>query len=151
MHFRRATAPLVEPSDQRIDRHIESLALGSAIVHGRFNDDELEDIAVSAPQQNAAGTEAGAVYVHFGTDRQRALTVIDSEEARAYLAAGEFPAGSMGPKVESALQFLEAGGRRAVITSLAKLPEALKGTAGTSIVAASAPTVPAQSEHTTTR
>jgi carbamate kinase len=96
-------------------------------------------------------TGVDQVYVHFGTDRQRALTVIDSEEARAYLAAGEFPAGSMGPKVESALQFLEAGGRRAVITSLAKLPEALKGTAGTSIVAASAPTVPAQSEHTTTR
>ena len=51
-----------------------TLALGSAIVHGRFNDDELEDVAVSAPQQNAGGTEVGAVYVHFGTPAGLATT-----------------------------------------------------------------------------
>ena len=43
-----------------------TLALGSAIVHGKFDDDELDDVAVSAPQQNAGGTEVGAVYVYFG-------------------------------------------------------------------------------------
>jgi carbamate kinase len=90
-------------------------------------------------------TGVDQVYVHFGTDRQRALTEIDAAKARAYLDAGEFPAGSMGPKVESALQFLEAGGRRAVITSLAKLPEALRGAAGTSIVASVDPAVPSSS------
>jgi carbamate kinase len=93
-------------------------------------------------------TGVDQVYVHFGTDRQRALTEIDATEARSYLEAGEFPAGSMGPKVESALQFLEAGGQRAVITSLAKLPEALRGTAGTAIVAGPVPPPePAQSEQ----
>ena len=56
-------------------------------------------------------------------------------EARGYLEAGEFPAGSMGPKVESALQFLADGGRRAVITSLPRLRDALAGRAGTSITA----------------
>jgi carbamate kinase len=74
------------------------------------------------------------VYVGFGTPEQRALTDVLPSEARAYLADGEFPAGSMGPKVESALQFLGGGGRRAVITSLARLRDALAGRAGTSIM-----------------
>jgi carbamate kinase len=73
------------------------------------------------------------VYVGFGTPHQRALTDVLPSEARAYLADGEFPAGSMGPKVESALQFLADGGRRAVITSLPRLRDALAGRAGTSI------------------
>ncbi|MDP3768073.1 MAG: carbamate kinase, partial [Dehalococcoidia bacterium] len=52
------------------------------------------------------------------------------------LAAGEFPPGSMGPKVEAAVQFIERGGQEAVITSLDRLTEALEGRAGTHIVAA---------------
>ena len=52
---------------------------------------------------------------------------------RAHLAAGQFPAGSMGPKVESALRFLDGGGRRSIITSLERLPDALAGKAGTHI------------------
>ena len=90
-------------------------------------------------------TGVDQVYIGFGTERQRALSEIDAAEAREHLEAGEFPAGSMGPKVESALQFLEAGGRRAVITSLEKLPEALRGAAGTSIVGSAASSAPPQS------
>ncbi len=56
-----------------------------------------------------------------------------AEEARALLAAGEFPAGSMGPKIESALSFLAAGGREPIITSLPALTRALQGDAGTRI------------------
>jgi carbamate kinase len=52
---------------------------------------------------------------------------------RAHLAAGQFPAGSMGPKVESALRFLDGGGRRSIITSLERLPDALADKAGTHI------------------
>lgn len=78
-------------------------------------------------------TGVDQVYVGFGTPRQRALDDLRPAEARAHLAAGEFPAGSMGPKVESALQFLDGGGRRAVITSLPRLRDALAGRAGTSI------------------
>jgi carbamate kinase len=92
-------------------------------------------------------TGVDQVYVHFGTDRQRALNRISASEARRYLEEGEFPAGSMGPKVESALQFLGAGGRQAVITSLGKLPEALAGTAGTRIVADTAPAIPASDDR----
>ncbi|UOX99954.1 carbamate kinase [Blastococcus sp. PRF04-17] len=73
------------------------------------------------------------VYVGFGTPKQRALAEVGPDELRGHLEAGEFPAGSMGPKVESALSFLAGGGRRAVITSLPRLRDALAGRAGTSI------------------
>jgi carbamate kinase len=73
------------------------------------------------------------VCTGFGTPRQRELHHLDAEEARALLAAGEFPAGSMGPKIESALAFLAAGGRETLITSLPALTRALQGRAGTRI------------------
>jgi carbamate kinase len=50
------------------------------------------------------------------------------------LAAGEFPAGSMGPKIEAALSFLRGGGREVIITSPELLLEALEGRGGTRIV-----------------
>ena len=58
------------------------------------------------------------VLLDFGTPRQRAVDTLTLDEARAHMADGQFPAGSMGPKVEAAIQFVEAGGRDAVITSL---------------------------------
>ena len=50
------------------------------------------------------------------------------------LSEGHFPPGSMGPKIASALQYLENGGRKAVITDAAHLPEAHEGKEGTQIV-----------------
>lgn len=76
-------------------------------------------------------TGVDEVYAGYGTPEQRALRNTSPEELRALLAAGEFPAGSMGPKVESALEFIDGGGLHAVITSLPRLREALHGTAGT--------------------
>jgi carbamate kinase len=73
------------------------------------------------------------VCTGFGTPQQRELDRLDAEEARALLAAGEFPAGSMGPKIESARAFLAAGGRETIITSLPALTRALQGKAGTRI------------------
>ena len=79
-------------------------------------------------------TGVDQVYVGYGTSAQRALETIAADEARTYLAAGEFPAGSMGPKVESALEFLGGGGREAIITSLSGLRDALTDRAGTHII-----------------
>ena len=78
------------------------------------------------------------VYVGYGTPAQRALLTISADEARSYLEAGEFPAGSMGPKVDSALQFLSDGGQEAIITSLPRLRDALSGVAGTHLVSGDA-------------
>jgi carbamate kinase len=81
-------------------------------------------------------TGVDEVYVGYGTAHQRALRDVRPEELRAHLEAGEFPPGSMGPKVESALQFVADGGSHAVITSLPRLREALQGRNGTHLVKA---------------
>jgi len=74
----------------------------------------------------------------FGTAEERPLPRLTVEEARRLLAAGEFPAGSMGPKIESAVEFVEATGNRVLITDIDTLPAALAGDGGTVIEAGEA-------------
>ena len=83
-------------------------------------------------------TSVDRVCVRFGTPEAVAHDTLDAARAAALLAAGEFPAGSMGPKIESALAFLEAGGREVIITDPDSLHAALQGRAGTRIVPAPA-------------
>lgn len=71
------------------------------------------------------------VALHFGTPEEKRLSKITPQEARAYLAEGHFPAGSMGPKIEAACRFVESGGRRALITDIFTLTDALDGKTGT--------------------
>jgi carbamate kinase len=71
------------------------------------------------------------VYLDFGRPTQRGLRYLTVAEARRHLAAGQFPAGSMGPKVEAACRFVEGSGGRALITDALTLDEALAGTTGT--------------------
>jgi carbamate kinase len=78
------------------------------------------------------------VAIHFRQRDQRFLDRLSVTEARRYLADGEFPKGSMGPKVEAAITFLERGGTEVLITSPANLEQAFAGTSGTRIVADSA-------------
>jgi carbamate kinase len=74
------------------------------------------------------------VALDFGTPGERPVDRLTAAEARKHLADGQFPPGSMGPKITAALQFIERGGPRAVITALDKLDLALAGKAGTAIV-----------------
>lgn len=74
------------------------------------------------------------VAVHYRQPDERWLDRISAAEARRYLADGEFPRGSMGPKVEAAIRFLERGGQEVLITSPASLERALAGETGTRIV-----------------
>ena len=78
-------------------------------------------------------TGVDRVAVGWGTPAQRALDRLSVAEARQLLAAGEFPPGSMGPKVEAAVEFVTRGGAAAVITSLDRLADAANGRAGTVI------------------
>jgi carbamate kinase len=71
---------------------------------------------------------------HFGRADERPLAWLDWQKAREYLRAGEFPAGSMGPKIEAALAFLESGGELALITCPEQIAAALDGEAGTVIL-----------------
>jgi carbamate kinase len=79
-------------------------------------------------------TGVDRVAVGWGTPGQRWLDRLTAADARRLLAAGEFPPGSMGPKVEAALEFIEHGGTAAVITSLDRVTEAVAGRAGTQIL-----------------
>jgi carbamate kinase len=75
------------------------------------------------------------VALHFNQPGQQWLDRISMADARRFLAAGEFAPGSMGPKIEAAIEFLQAGGRRAIVCSPEKLAAALRGEAGTEILA----------------
>jgi carbamate kinase len=79
-------------------------------------------------------TDVPGVAMDFGTQAQRYLSVLPASEALRYLADGQFPAGSMGPKVEAAVRFIRAGGRAAVICHLDEIEAAVAGCAGTAIV-----------------
>ena len=79
-------------------------------------------------------TQVDKVCARYGKPDQEALDVLPAERAARMLAAGEFPAGSMGPKIEAALSFLAGGGREVIITSPELLLEALAGRGGTRIV-----------------
>jgi carbamate kinase len=79
-------------------------------------------------------TDATHVFLDYRTPRQRPLGRLTAAELDAHRAAGQFPPGSMGPKVESVLRFLRAGGREAVVTAPSLLADAVEGDAGTHIL-----------------
>jgi carbamate kinase len=78
-------------------------------------------------------TSVQGVAVNYGKSDQRFLERVTLEEARNYLAKGEFPPGTMGPKIRAAIRFLESGGEKAVVSALGAAFEALNDRAGTTI------------------
>ncbi|MFZ0134896.1 MAG: carbamate kinase [Desulfobacterales bacterium] len=80
-----------------------------------------------------ATDEAGAM-LNYGRSDQALLREMSTSDARWYLRQGQFPAGSMGPKIEAAVQFVENRGKRAAICSIAEIEAAVQGKAGTQMV-----------------
>ena len=74
------------------------------------------------------------VYLNFGKSNQKVIDKMTISEANLLMNEGHFPAGSMGPKIESAISFAKATNRQCIITSLEKVAEALNGKSGTFIV-----------------
>ena len=101
-----------------IDKDLASGVLASSI------DEKLFIMLTDVPQ----------VYIAYGKPDQHALAKTTAAKMREYMKNGEFPAGSMGPKVEAAISFLEKGGKEVIITSPEALLDALAGKAGTRIV-----------------
>jgi len=91
--------------------------------------------ALLAPQIGAdvlvIATDVDHVILGYGTDAARPLERATAAEMRAIAREQAFASGSMGPKVEAAVRFVENGGARAVITSLEQIEEAVHGRAGT--------------------
>lgn len=79
-------------------------------------------------------TSVDKVAIHWGKPEQRDLDQITVAEARRYTAEGHFAPGSMKPKIEAAIDFLEHGGQRVIITQPHLLEHAMRGETGTHIV-----------------
>jgi carbamate kinase len=78
-------------------------------------------------------TSVENVYLNFNKKDPVKLEKVSLDEIKSYHAQGQFPAGSMGPKIEAAMNFLESGGEEVIITSLGKARDAVLGNAGTRI------------------
>lgn len=83
-------------------------------------------------------TDVDYVYINYHQPGQRPLRRVRAETLQRYQAAGHFPPGTMGPKVEAALRFLKGGGREVIITSPERLVDAVLCGAGTHIIPARA-------------
>ena len=78
-------------------------------------------------------TNVDQVQVDYGKPTARALDLTTASQLSRLIADGQFPAGSMGPKVEAAADFARTTGKKAVIGALSDLSHILKGTAGTQV------------------
>jgi len=132
-----------------VERGTVVIACGGGGIPVELEQSRLRGVEAVIDKDRASGllaTELGAelflistsvdeVYLHYGKHWQRPLGRLRVEEARRHLAEGEFAPGSMGPKIEAAISYLEHGGRLVIIASPEKIRPALEGTAGTRIVA----------------
>ena len=80
-------------------------------------------------------TDVDGVYLDWESVHRKRLERLTVNEAKAYLVEGQFPHGSMGPKIEAALEFICAGGREVIIAKPEDLAAAVEGRAGTRIIA----------------
>jgi len=78
-------------------------------------------------------TSVDSVYLNFGKANQTKLSKTGITIAKKYMKEGHFAEGSMKPKMEAAIKFLEDGGKKAIICSIENLNESLKGRSGTMI------------------
>jgi carbamate kinase len=83
-------------------------------------------------------TDVDGVFLDYGTPQQRMLDTLTLAEAERLDKSGAFGAGSMAPKVRAAANFVRHTGGRAIITELARGREAVRGAAGTTIIAENA-------------
>jgi carbamate kinase len=79
-------------------------------------------------------TDVEGAYINFGTPKQELIGEVTSGKLQNYLNEGQFKEGSMAPKVQAAIRFVESGGESAIIAELAKLKEAIDGKSGTHVV-----------------
>jgi len=79
-------------------------------------------------------TDVEQAMLNYGTVNEVGIEHMTADEARKYMQEGQFGVGSMKPKVEAGINFVESGGQKTVITALNRASEALQGRAGTTIV-----------------
>ena len=80
-------------------------------------------------------TNVSRVSLNFGKPDEKPISVMTVDEANRHLAQGQFPPGSMGPKIEAAIEYIQNGGERVIITSANHLKASLINRSGTQIIA----------------
>ena len=138
----------VEVAAALINRgHIVIAAGGGGIPVVVSDDGEVRGVEAVIDKDYAASMLAAALSANlfivltgvdrvskdFGKPTQMELAEIDVPTAKRLLAEGQFPPGSMGPKIDAAIRFVEAGGHEVLVTSAESLAEALEGKTGTYI------------------
>ncbi|MFQ5649128.1 MAG: carbamate kinase [bacterium] len=106
-----------EGADAVIDKDLASAILACEI--------EAEELFIL--------TSVDQVVLNFKKDDEIPLDQLTLLQAKRYLAEGQFPAGSMGPKIQAAIDFIEAGGKAVTISSIEKMQDAIAGRTGTRI------------------
>jgi len=107
---------LIEGMDCVIDKDLASMKLALAV----------------GARELIVITGVPKVSIHWGTEDQQDLGELTLAQAKYYLSQGEFPAGSMGPKMAAAIEFVQAHPEnRVIITDVASIGEAIDGKAGT--------------------
>ena len=117
--------PVVEDADGTL-RGVEAVIdkdLGAALLAGTVDADVL-----------VIGTDVPHAVLRYGAPDAEPIGTVTVSQLRGFAAEGHFASGSMGPKVDAACRFVEAGGSRAVITDLAHITQAVTGDAGTVVV-----------------
>ena len=84
--------------------------------------------------QNLILTDVPKVCLHFNTPQEKTINRMNIADAKRYLAEGHFSEGSMAPKIQACINYLEAGGGEVLITDPAHLPAAIRGETGTRLV-----------------
>lgn len=80
-------------------------------------------------------TNVERVYLNYGTQEEKAIHVMSTDQAQTYLSQGQFPPGSMGPKIKAAIEYIQNGGKEVLITSSNYLKASLINRSGTKIKA----------------
>lgn len=133
-----------------VERNVLVIACGGGGIPVMWNDGKLTGVEAVIDKDRASAllasqlgvdlfvisTDTDFVYVDFKKPSQRPLRQVRADELQQYMEAGHFPAGNMGPKIESVLRFLQGGGKEAIITSCDHLRDAVSGSAGTHVLPA---------------
>ncbi len=117
--------PVIRADDQKL-HGVEAVIdkdLNSVLLADQINANHL-----------VLATDVDNAWLDWGTDRARAIGVVSVTEMRTHLADGQFPPGSMGPKVEAICRFVETTGGKGIITNLDSITNAIEGDAGTVVV-----------------
>ncbi len=152
----RRVVPSPLPSDilekkviqQMVENHNIVIACGGGGIPVMLKDGEIKGVEAVIDKDYASSLlaqEIGAdlyviltgvaqVSINFGKPNMQYLDTITVSEAKKYMAEGQFPPGSMGPKIAAAIQFIEAGGKEVLVTSASELGKALQRQGGTYIV-----------------